>query len=743
MLSSVFRDPSRAPGGAPRPRGATLRRAAAASVVAGAVVASTMLAGPPAMAADPAPPQPIASYPFDDGTLQDAVGAADLTGSGTAAVVTDAERGKVLRLDGSTNGFAAFPRGFFDGRTSMTVSMDVKSEKTSGNFFTFAFGADSNTYSFFRVRGGEIRNAITQTSWQNESAVTGTVTSGAWHHYDLVFDGAKMTVYADGAKLGENAALNTTVADLGSNLFGYLGKSLYAADGFFQGSFDDVQVFDRALTASEVLTNAGATDQLTDVSLADTTALKLSPIVNGTTRTAILPVKPGTDVSALAPTFVAAAGVTVSPASGTTVDLRSPVTYTLTAPGGSTSTWTLTAQSVNSPVLPGLYADPNIAVFGDTYYLYATTDGTPGWGGKDFYVWKSADLVNWTRSAQPFLTLDGANGNVPWATGNAWAPTIIECDGRYFFYFSGHNAALNRKTIGVAVADSPEGPFTAQPTAMILNNEAVTSGQAIDPAAFHDPATGKYYLYWGNGSPVMAELSDTMTSLKPGTISAMSGLTSYREGSFMNYRDGVYHLTYAIDDTGSENYRVGYATSTSATGPWTYRGVILQKDLSLGIKGTGHSSIINVPGTDDWVIAYHRFAMPNGDGTHRETTIDKLTIGADGLFQTVQPTLTSVAPHPIAGQVEVSAAASTRCVAGKVVLAVTATNDSDEPVAVDIETPYGTKQVASLAAGASTSASFSSRLATLPAGEATVTAAGANPADTDAVSVAYAARTCG
>ena len=66
-----------------------------------------------------------------------------------------------------------------------------------------------------------------------------------------------------------------------------------------------------------------------------------------------------------------------------------------------------------------------------------------------------------------------------------------------YFYFSGHNASLDRKTIGVAVADSPEGPFTAQPEAMILNNEAVTSGQAIDPATFTDPATGKNYLFWG------------------------------------------------------------------------------------------------------------------------------------------------------------------------------------------------------------------------------------------------------
>ena len=88
-----------------------------------------------------------------------------------------------------------------------------------------------------------------------------------------------------------------------------------------------------------------------------------------------------------------------------------------------------------------------------------------------------------------------------------------------------------------------------------------------------------------------------MVSIKPGTHQARSaGSPDFREGSFLNYRNGTYHLTYSIDDTGSPNYRVGYATSTSIDGPWTYRGVILEKDASQGILGTGHSSIVQVPG---------------------------------------------------------------------------------------------------------------------------------------------------
>lgn len=301
-----------------------------------------------------------------------------------------------------------------------------------------------------------------------------------------------------------------------------------------------------------------------------------------------------------------------------------------------------------SPVLPGLYADPNIAIFDQTYYIYATTDGFPGWGGNQFYVWSSPDLLTWTRSKTPILTLNGTNGNVPWAVGNAWAPTIIERDSKYYFYFSGQNPTYDRKTIGVAVSSSPNGPFVAEPEAFILNDEAPKTGQAIDSASFMDPTTGKYYLFWGNGEPPLyAELSESMTSLVQNTTREVSGLVDFREGLFMNYRNGIFHLTYSIDDTGSENYRVGYATSASVHGPWTYRGVLLEKDASKGILATGHSSIVQVPCTDEWYIAYHRFAIPGGEGTRREVVIDRVYFDGEGVMERVVPTLEGVAGREI------------------------------------------------------------------------------------------------
>ena len=398
-----------------------------------------------------------------------------------------------------------------------------------------------------------------------------------------------------------------------------------------------------------------------------------------------------------------------SPRHGTVVPITAAELAAITEHYGTVASKKERSTSLerrSSPVLPGLYADPNIAVYGDKFYIYATTDGFAGWGGQVFYSWSSPDLVSWTRSEQPFLTLNGTSGNVPWATGNAWAPTITEKDGKYYFYFSGQNPTYyswsspdlvswtrseqpfltlngtsgnvpwatgnawaptitekdgkyyfyfsgqnptyNRKTIGVAIADCPEGPFVADDTAMIINGgtEPLTSGQAIDADAFLDPVSGKYYLFWGNGKALMGELGDDMISMKWDTVKEITAnLTDFREGIFVVYREGLYHLTYSIDDTGSPNYRVGYATSESVNGPWTYQGVVLQKNEELGILATGHDSMVQVPGRDEWYMAYHRFAIPGGDGTHRETTIDKVEWDPDtGLMKEVIPTLESVQP---------------------------------------------------------------------------------------------------
>lgn len=294
-----------------------------------------------------------------------------------------------------------------------------------------------------------------------------------------------------------------------------------------------------------------------------------------------------------------------------------------------------TAAQANNPVLPGYNADPNIAVFGDRYYLYVTTDGYEGWGSTSFKAWSSADLVNW-RDEGTILDL---GPGVAWADDRAWAPTIAERDGTYYFYYTAE------AMIGVAVSDSPTGPFTDTGQPLIEANPD-GNGQAIDPAVFTD-GDGQSYLYWGNGSAWVAPLEDDMTTLREDGIQRVDGLDEFREGQFMVERDGTYHLTYSIDDTRSEDYRVGYATAPGPTGPFTSHGVILRKDTDQGILATGHNSVLQIPGTDEWYIAYHRFAVPDGDGTHRETVIDRMRFGPDGLIEPVTPTHEGVPPRPL------------------------------------------------------------------------------------------------
>ena len=134
-----------------------------------------------------------------------------------------------------------------------------------------------------------------------------------------------------------------------------------------------------------------------------------------------------------------------------------------------------------------------------------------------------------------------------------------------------------------------------------------------------------------------------MTSFDASAVKTITP-NGYNEGSFVFKRKGIYYLSWSENDTRDENYRVAYAVGTSPYGPWSKQGVILSKDLSQGIKGTGHHSVVQVPGTDEWYIAYHRFAIPGGDGTHREVTIDRLRFGADGTISKVVPTLGSVRP---------------------------------------------------------------------------------------------------
>ncbi|MDO4496331.1 MAG: family 43 glycosylhydrolase [Bacteroidales bacterium] len=314
-----------------------------------------------------------------------------------------------------------------------------------------------------------------------------------------------------------------------------------------------------------------------------------------------------------------------------------------------------------NPILPGFHADPEVLYSNLTkkYYIYSTTDGTPGWGGHDFSVFSSSDLETWTDEGK---MLDVKGDQVKWAVGNAWAPCIIEkkvaknessTGYKYYFYFSAHNPVTNTKEIGCAVAENPVGPFVdcGHPVITKAQRPEGLGGQEIDVDVFCDPKSGKYYLYWGNGYMAGAELNDDMTSVKQETIVDMTpkGGTladyAYREAPYVIYRKGTYYFLWSVDDTGADNYHVAYGTSKKPLGPIVVaeEPVILQQDPAKKIYGTAHNSVLQLPGKDEWYIVYHRI---NGNyrerqlspGTHRQVCIDRMKFDKKGRILPVQPT---------------------------------------------------------------------------------------------------------
>ena len=305
-----------------------------------------------------------------------------------------------------------------------------------------------------------------------------------------------------------------------------------------------------------------------------------------------------------------------------------------------------------NPILTGFHADPEVMFSHQTnrYYIYSTTDGTPGWGGWYFTCFSSEDLTNWRY--------EGIILNLPrdtqWASGNAWAPAIEEklMDGKYkyFFYFSGETG--HGKAIGVAVSDSPTGPFHDVGHPIVDKRpEGQKNGQQIDVDVFTDPDTGKSYLYWGNGYMAGAELNDDMLSIKEETVQRMTprGGTlqdyAYREAPYVFKRNGIYYFLWSVDDTGSPNYHVAYGISNQPLGPIQVaeQPIVLIQDPENEIYGPAHNSVLQIPGRDEWYIVYHRInknyiEREKGPGIHRETCIDRMFFNPDGTIKPVKPT---------------------------------------------------------------------------------------------------------
>ena len=311
------------------------------------------------------------------------------------------------------------------------------------------------------------------------------------------------------------------------------------------------------------------------------------------------------------------------------------------------------ASSAGNPFIPGYFADPTIRKFGDTYYLYATTDGT-GNGYGPAQVWVSKDFQNWKNTVMNWPT-----------TEVVWAPDVVQQPNGSFRYYYCEPCNIN-----IGESTSPIGPWEnilGKEDAVMVPDRYVHNVITLDPQLFRDD-DGSEYLYfttwgiykgfgcgvaklnsgylnhrdmnqdarhWNENAPfpIAADEFFSEKRLIPNTE-----LKDIFEAPYVFKHHGVYYFTYSSGSCHDHTYRVQYATSTvGPMGPFEYKGCILETNADQTVHGPGHHSIFEKDGK--YYIVYHRHNLPRSvHGFNRQVCIDEMKFDSNGNILPVVPT---------------------------------------------------------------------------------------------------------
>lgn len=272
-------------------------------------------------------------------------------------------------------------------------------------------------------------------------------------------------------------------------------------------------------------------------------------------------------------------------------------------------------------------ADPFVLEFRDTFYLYGTTSGN------GFKYWTSEDMQMWTEQGFAFRK----DGNT-WGQSNFWAPEVIEYKGRFYLAYSSKGKTMNGEgmRICIAVADHPGGPFTDLYAPLFdYNFSCIDAHIYIDnnnsPYLYYEMvgAVGEFWnqkgFLWGMiyGVALSADLSTPLHEPKLCLYPTQKweGIHSMWarsvEGMTVFKNDSVYYMTYSANNYKDPNYGIGYATSAHPLGMWVKSedNPVLSKDLSKGLSGPGHNSILKYD--EEWHLFYHSHADPDNPSGRR------------------------------------------------------------------------------------------------------------------------------
>lgn len=286
------------------------------------------------------------------------------------------------------------------------------------------------------------------------------------------------------------------------------------------------------------------------------------------------------------------------------------------------------SQQINNPIIKDKYTgDPAALVYKDKVYLYAGHDEAPNdfnfYKMNEWLVYSSSDMVNWQEHPVPLKVTDFS-----WAKSDAWAAQVIERNGKFYWYVTVSHGTIDGKAIGVAVSDSPTGPFKDALGKAIITNDMTMQTQIswddIDPTVMIDD-DGQAYLFWGNTVCHYAKLKENMVELD-GPIQTID-LPNFTEAPWIHKRKNWYYLSYAYQFP----EKIAYAMSKSINGPWEYKGILNE---IAGNSNTNHQSIIEFKGVPYFI--YHNGSIqPNGGSFRRSVCVDRLHYNEDGTMKRV------------------------------------------------------------------------------------------------------------
>ncbi|BCS84776.1 endo-1,4-beta-xylanase [Prevotella herbatica] len=301
-----------------------------------------------------------------------------------------------------------------------------------------------------------------------------------------------------------------------------------------------------------------------------------------------------------------------------------------------------------NPIVQTNYTtDPAPMADGDRMYVYTghDEDNANFFWMNDWRVYSSADMVNWTDHGSP-LSL----ASFSWADGRAWAAQTIKRNGKYYWYVCAHSKLSGAMAIGVAVGDSPTGPFKDA----IGKPLADGNWDYIDPTVMLDD-DGQAYLCWGNPRIYFCKLNKDMVSIDgqvekiPMTAEGFGGPTfserqkgvkykdSYVEGPWLMKRNKNYYLLYAA---GGVPEHIAYSMAKKPFGPWKYMGEVMP--LSNTGSFTNHCGVADFKGHS--YFFYHTGKLPKGGGFGRSVAVEEFKYNKDGSFPIIQPTSAGVEP---------------------------------------------------------------------------------------------------